>query len=422
VKFIKEEKVDRKEIENELKIRIGKFLSIFRKDDLFDNTRKSNFFIYVYGLKENYIVLLSEEEKSLLYSPIGFLLEQKEISRKYSSKFIEDKLYDLYHEIVTFDDSNLNDFKILIDDSKLDGYIESLINDLFNLQERKFYVVSEVENIKIRDDQEHKIIDSTIKIMRQENLPYDDKKFQQLCKNLIGKSVIFAKVQACDIYRAKEIALYNFKVSFGLIRLFSPFFMPVLKGSLVEERRSLVCYDERRKTSYKEASLIRNPSFYSASLDNRIYSKLIDAGITKLEKDSSISKAIKNGLYWFGLGLDEEYPSAKLVDFAIVLESVLKRECDQTELRKAIAERGAILLFDRFEERKEAVKKLNKIYDVRSRIVHTGITTENGNIISDAEKYAREALKKLIAKSEEFNGDFAKFIESLDDKKLHGSI
>ena len=414
--------MDRKEIENELKTRIEKFLSIFRKDDLFDNTRKSNFFIYVYGLKENYIVLLSEEERSLLYSPIEFMLEQREISKKYSYEFIENEFYDLFHKIVTFDDSNSNDFKIFINDSKLDDHIKRLINELFNSQERTFYVVSEVENIKIKDEQEYKIIDSTIKIMRQENLPYEDRKFQQLCKDLIGKPVIFTKVRAWDIDRAKEIALYNFKVSFSLIRLFSPFFMPVIKRRLVEERQCLVCYDEKEKIPHKEASLIRNPKFYPASLDDRIYSQLIYAGITTLEKGSSISKVVKDGLYWFVLGLDEEYLSAKLVDFTLVLESVLKKKDERIELRRAIAERGAILLFDTFEEREKAVEKLNKIYDARSEVVHAGTTIENKMIVSAAEKYASEVLKKLIAKSKEFDGDHDKFIKSLDDKKLHGSI
>jgi len=89
---------------------------------------------------------------------------------------------------------------------------------------------------------------------------------------------------------------------------------------------SLVCYDEKEEITHKEASLIRNPSFYSAFLDNRIYSKLVDAGITKLEKDSSIGEVVKNGLYCFGLGLDEEYLSAKLLDFTLVLESLLKKK------------------------------------------------------------------------------------------------
>ncbi len=100
--------------------------------------------------------------------------------------------------------------------------------------------------------------------------------------------------------------------------------------------------------------------------------QLINAGIDELRKKSDISKVVKECLYWYGLGLDEKYPSARLLNFVTVLESTLKKEGENGELKRAVSERGAILLYEKFEDRKKAFKELKEIYDIRSQVVHTG--------------------------------------------------
>ena len=403
--------MDKAKIKSTLKTEIEEFLSAFKKNDV---ERDDALVI----LDKDHFIPLSQIEWDLFYSPIKFMLDQKEIFEKYSDVFIESEFLCLYRKMLF---KNGSSSTITIDDSNIDTYIENLINKLLNSSEKTFCIISEVENIEVRDDKEYKIIDSTIKIMRQENLPYEDKKFQQFSEDLIEKLVILTKVQAGDFDRAKELAFYNFNVSINLFRLYFPYSKPIIKGYLAEESQHLIGYSEENKIPYRDATPVRDLRFYSDYLDDKKYRELIDVGITALEKDGSISKVVKDSLYWFGLGLDEEYPTAKLVDFTLVLESVLKKKNERTELRRTIAERGAILLFNTFEERKNAVKDLIKIYDMRSKVVHTGTTIENKNIVSTAEEYASKVTKKLIAKSEEFNGDFDKFIDYLDDTKLRGT-
>jgi hypothetical protein len=176
---------------------------------------------------------------------------------------------------------------------------------------------------------------------------------------------------------------------------------------------------------------ISNPStkdtlLNQASLDNKLYRQLLDAGIGELKKSNDISRVVKistvvkDCLYWFGLGLEEEYPSAKLLDFVMVLESLLKKKDENTELNRAISERGAILLYDGFEERKKAAEDLKKIYKKRSEVIHTGTSIEEKDVVSLSSAYARAALQKVIKMSKDFGGDFEKFIDYLDDMKLKG--
>ena len=56
------------------------------------------------------------------------------------------------------------------------------------------------------------------------------------------------------------------------------------------------------------------------------YELLVDTGIKELEKDTAITKVVKDCLYWFGLGLDEKHPSAKLLSFVTVFRIFAKKE------------------------------------------------------------------------------------------------
>ena len=98
-----------------------------------------------------------------------------------------------------------------------------------------------------------------------------------------------------------------------------------------------------------------------ARIGKENYEGLVDAGIKELGKNTTITKVVKDCLYWFGLGLDEKHPSARLLNFVTVLESSLKRKNENTELQRAVSERCAFLLYDEYEKRKVAIKELKKI-------------------------------------------------------------
>lgn len=384
---------------------IGNYLPYLKANNYFDNINGVLFL----SINEigSVVKVLTQEEWDLFYAPIEFMLSQKNISKNYSEEFIQDKFVKLYH-------------KMLEDESKLDMYIDNLL-DLFYKPAQTFFIISELENIRILDDQEYEIIDSTIKIMKQEDLSDKGKSFIILGEKMVGKNIIFTKVQAGDYDKAEELATYNFIISLSLLRLYFPSFKPTLGGYPTQRARFFVGYNEMNgettiSTPSTKDTLLNN----NASLDNKLYNLLLDAGIGELKNPNTISKVVKDCLYWFGLGLEEEYPSAKLLDFVVVLESLLKKKDENTELNRAISERGAILLYDGFEERKKAAEDLKKIYKKRSEVIHTGTSIEEKDVVSLSSAYARAALQKVIKMSKDFGGDFEKFIDYLDDMKLKG--
>jgi len=399
--------VNKQEIKTNLKSAVEKFLPALKANNHYNNINEG-LFLSVDTITGSVVKVLTQEEWYLFYAPIGFMLSQKEISKKYSEGFVRSKFVELWH-------------KILEDEASLDIYIENLVN-LFFKPAQTFFVISEIENIRILDDQEYEIIDSTVKIMKREDLLDKEKNFIELGEKLVSKKIIFTKVQAGygDFEKAEELAIHNFTISFNLLKLYAPSFKPALKGCLIPGKRGLIAYDETNGKTNASASLIGDPVLNQAFLDNQLYRQLVDAGIGELKNPNTISKVVKDCLYWFGLGLEEEYPSAKLLDFVMVLESLLKRKEENAELNRAISERGAILIYDGFEERKKAAEDLKKIYKKRSEVIHTGTSIEEKDVVSLSSAYARAALQKVIKMSKDFGGDFEKFIDYLDDMKLKG--
>lgn len=395
------------EIKKDLKSMIEKYLPTLKTNNHYNNFEERRLFLSV--ANNTVVKVLTQEEWDLFYAPIRFMLSQKDVSKNYSEQFVQEKFVDLYH-------------KILDNESNLNTYIEDLANFFLNNPVKTFFVISEIENIRILDDQEYKIIDSIIKIMKQEDLLNKSENFNSLSKKLVGKLIISTTVKSGDDEKAAELAIHNFMISFNLLKLYAPSFKPVLKGCLMTGKRGLIAYDETDKVTHASASLVGDPLLNQAYLNNQLYKQLIDAGISELRKTDSISKVVKDCLYWFGLGLEEKYPSAKLLNFVMVLESALKKKEENTELNRAISERGAILLYDGFEERKTAVKQLKDIYKARSEVVHTGTSIEDKDVVSLSGAYARAVLRKLIKMSKDFNGNFDKFITYLDDMKLGGEI
>lgn len=397
--------MNKQELENQLKSKINELLLILKKNNNVENVIESLFYSQV---DKTIVKIMTYSEKEIFNSPVKLLLNEKGITEKYTEEFIDKKLVTYYHNL-------------LVDESKIEQYVKELVEFLLSNNLKVYFVISEIENIRVLDDQKYDIIDSTIKILKEEDLPFKKEQFTLFGTenfNLVNKPVIFTRVKAGESEKAKELALHNFLVSFNLIKLYATNFKPVLKGCLLSGNQELIVYNETDKNMSANLSKVGDLLLNHAYLNNDIYIQLKSAGIDELSKPTKISQVVKECLYWFGLGLDEKYPSARLINFVTVLESTLKKKDENTELRRTVSERGAILLYDKFEQRKEAFKQLREIYDTRSKVVHTGVLIDNKDLASLAGGYAKAVLINLIKKAKEFNGNFDDFITSIDDIKL----
>jgi hypothetical protein len=389
-------------LEEQLLAKISEVIPIIRKNNDVKNLHKA---VFSSSRKKGLVIALDFPEKQKLDAPAKYLLGIKEIREKYSEEYIENILLDCYDAFLS-------------DEQTLNSYIKKIVDDLLESKIKDYLVISELENIELIDDQEYGLVDSVIKILKKEDIPFDADIIKVPGTDILSKPVIITQVMAGEKEKAKEIALHYFLVSLNLIRLYVPSFKPVLKGRLHSSIQSLIVHDNIEKSVSVDTRRVGDTILKRAKLSSELYNKMLESGIAELKKENAISKVVKECLYWYGLGLDESYPVAKLIDFVTVLESALKKKSETTELRRAVSERGAVLLNDSFADRKKAFEDLKKIYDLRSKVVHTGAVIDNKDMASLAGGYARAVLLTLIEKSRAFNGNFEEFINHIDDIKL----
>lgn len=392
--------MNKPELKEQLISKISELLVILKVNNNSDHAKPSLFYS---PTKKTVVKILTYPEYEKFNAPIKLLIDQTELSKKFSEQFIHDKLLDYYH-------------KLLSDESKMEESINELVNFLYSNGLNDYFVVSEIENIRILEDNAYEFANSTIKLLKEADLPFKDE--SPLSNDIFNKPSIFTRVKAGESEKANEIALHNFMISLNLLRLYIPEFKPALKGCLLSGHQELIVYGETDKSLSRDSYKVGDLQLNHAFLNKNIYDQLINNGIGELKKESTISKVVKECLYWYGLGLDEKYPSARLLNFVTVLESALKRNGENTELKRAVSERGAILLCEKFEARKEAFKQLGAIYNTRSKVVHTGVLIDNKNIASIASGYARDVLIELIKQSKDLNGNFEVFITNIDEIKL----
>ncbi len=395
--------MNKSELIQKIEQEVTKFLPTLKSNNNPNNARES---FFCSQSEKTIVKVMTYSEQELFNAPTKLLLSTKTVFDKFSEITVQNKTVQMYHAI-------------LVDESKVNDEVNKLVSFFLDAPLCDYVLVSEIENIRILDDSKYQIIDCIIKKLKEEDVSFKfDSALLTGDHDLRNKQVIFTKVKAGDTEKAEEIALHNFLVSFNLLKLYATNFKPVLKGRLLSGNQSLISYNENTKDLSCNMAKVGELLLNHAYLDQKLYAQLKNAGIEELTKQTQISSVVKECLYWFGLGLDEKYPAARLINFVTVLESTLKRKEETTELRKTVSERGAILLYEKFEQRKEALKQLKEIYDIRSKVVHTGVLIDNKDLASLAGGYARAVLIELIKKAKDFNGNFEEFITSIEDIKL----
>ena len=364
-----------------------------------------------------------------------YLLSVEDVYNKYSEIYIENVLGRLCRELLSGRDGI---------ECNIKDKVNNLIKEL-KKEPKAYRIFSEIENITIADNEEYRLIDATIKIFSLEDMDSIPKEIQGEPKvsELLNKPCIYSDIKAGDRYKAKELASHNFRVSFSFLNLYNPFFKPFLKGQLLPEIQSVATTNETEEplsnTFSKHNKLLR------PVLAQHYYNTCLKPEIKKLENEmpekinERIIDVVKECLYWFGLGLDEKHPSAKLLNFVTVLDASLKKKGETTDAVRNFYERGALILSDTYKERCKTREKLKEIYNLRSKAVHKAVLIDEkidkkefdkeGNYpdslispVSLAESYSREILKKLIGMSKDFDGDLKKFVNHIDNMKMLGKF
>jgi hypothetical protein len=359
------------------------------------------------------IRLVNQSEFELFENINKILLDTEKLSNAFSEKFLRNETNTLLQSI-------------LKDQSLKENLIIQFIDKLWNQNLDDFFVLSEVENIQILDDQDYDFIDSIIKKLKKEDLPKivsQTETWYALYQELLNKPVIITRVKAGEPAKAEEKARQNFLISLNLLRLYAPSTKPSLRGGLLQNWQTIRTINETKEEMQQNSSHVGDrPGVNVVTLNQRNHLQVKELGLDQLKVNCPISNVVKTCLYWYGLGLDEAHHSPKLLNFVTVLEGALKKKDETTELTKIVSERGAILLEATFEQKIEIRNELKRIYGVRSKVVHTASLGGDMDLASRSGGYARSVLLRIISLSKKYGGNFDKFIEDIDNAKLKGTL
>ena len=230
---------------------------------------------------------------------------------------------------------------------------------------------------------------------------------------LLNHSVAIVRVEALDSQAAKTLAERKVRTTIESLNFFSGIVPSNNAGLfLPTERRSnsirgfIVAIKSRRikvfeMSDTKECSHGPTVSFSIAKLRQskspivRSAAKRVDS-LLKGNKNK-VEKLTLRSVCWGGRATTEKTREESFLLFAVALECLVLPGDDNRELGYRLSQRVAQLLSKDALERKELMEKTKKLYNVRSKIVHSGhyeVTEEEHNEIHSI---AKSVIFKLLA-------------------------
>lgn len=325
-----------------------------------------------------HIIIFNKEEYKLYYGPIELFLKQNNLMKFFSKEYIEERIKKLYFSLL--DDNNLKDeLDLLIKEFKKNPEEKEVSTELYNI---------------ILEDGIYNLIDCIMEVNNSNS----------------EKIILKSKVKACDKIKYEQLALYNFQISIGFLRLFTNS-CPKMKGSTFKVRHLKVDNNFSKCYINLYPPIVISTKYLNGKLKNII--------LDLTNNKSKFTDQIKHSIFWYNKGLNEETPHERIVAFVTSVECIMKTLEENGEITMKLSERIALFLSPFYKERIEIREDLIKIYKLRSKIIHSGDNLYEEYYSKKIEYYARITLMLFIIERKFFD-TLPNFVERLDNLKLSG--
>jgi hypothetical protein len=230
----------------------------------------------------------------------------------------------------------------------------------------------------------------------------------------------FSIIDALDQEQAKIKFDRNCKESMAFIRLFCEFGDMYL-GTQKDEFDSYYFINNSEKSS--SSSRIQNPN--RIAIYDKSYQVFLDNGLAWLNEwnshdDRTKAEKIKDALFWYYSLHCRLDVTKKLIYASTILETLLKNDNENIEIKTSIAERCAFLIASDKNTRKNTFDFINKMYSLRSKVIHNGyvLGAEFEYFIEEIMCYVKYSIIHSIKKLSNKNISFETFIEELKYAKF----
>jgi len=254
---------------------------------------------------------------------------------------------------------------------------------------------------------------------------------EQIQKRYTTRSVATLTVEASDMTNAIEHAEVEIEHSLNALRFYSrvvtkndarSYRMFIgAEGTVFAGQRSTICLRPEQEFSFP----YRNVGyFFPYEIDAQTIGLMQKISLDKLSnmlqkhvnKRSEFEKLLVTAVDFFGTAMNHPSPREAYLSFVISLEALLLKE---GEPRGLLAERVALVVGESYDERNTLFEQMEKIYTLRSRIVHNGfsdVTEEDVRIVSII---AFQVIARLLSMLDKLN-DIGKLISASAKSKFGG--
>ena len=201
----------------------------------------------------------------------------------------------------------------------------------------------------------------------------------------LGKHVAKTRVTSRDYETAEEEARQRLHRLHLALRLIKPGAV-TLSGEMAYQPR--VTFSVRRFTSWFPGGPLfaaRTRDYEFDAADRPLFRRLYD-GLAAVMVQADIA------LRRFDMANERETPEDRVVDYWVALESLFSRR-GETELRYRFAMRIAYFMEEQSDRRLDLFNRLYDAYQVRSDILHGGVSKRD---VAQAEEVSAEALRASL--------------------------
>ena len=354
----------------------------FDKKSFEDRTKPSKLFF-----TNKTLVRIEDLSLRAFYEVLNELMSDDFIKRNFTGKYVEKKLEELIVKIM----NRKEDIRFDELDDELDRFRESIKKDIsertfiypiVNLKITKPIVMGNVTFISFSE--EHKSIkEHCFKILETSKSPkevvesmkkQDEDTFKFLNQFVCAKVNIRGEASKC-IESGYEIV----ERSLDVLRLYVPLnvysgkgFVGVF-GDLTATKALVLYFDDRNFSWHHEIKGFLLPF----EIKNEYIKLMEDNGLSRINhmltrSRNNFENSLITAMHWFGKAIKNVEDKDRFLCFFIALETLLVKDKNEPVVN-CLRERIAFLLEKKKERRIQLSKIIRDLYDLRSRIVHSGL-------------------------------------------------
>lgn len=395
--------------------------------------------------------LFTDGKTTIIMSPTGVaafegiltcLKEDAVIGESFSRKELEKRIQTAVIELYNIEPQEI--------EAKINSYVEKMLQELERVISVKWDVYLPIENLVVNSElafgrasikmfdepTKQSILQKLVTMIQLSASPPDAKAElehlyrERLNQDYSGRAIMRVETRASDSTRAVESAIEQAETTLNILRFYSrgiitndarSYRMYIgLKGTISRGNLIAVAFSESKEFTME---LQGTGYFYSLTLGQKELSrmeedsfKVLQAILLKETKErTAFENLLLNSVNLLGNAMNNQYNPSAFVSMVVALESILLKRGEP--MRTLLAERTALILGTRFEERMFYFRQMLRLYRIRSDIVHRGILDVTESDIFLISMIVYRILVCLIADSHKFN-DICKLVEMFNTLKF----